>query len=291
MQKTKLSTYVLLLFLSFLFSGCTTDDIVESNPQMVVEGWIESGGNPYVRVTTTIPISKEYQSTDSLDRFLLESARVCVSDGTTTAVLRGVYSKRYTPSFIFSTDKIFGVPGRSYTLTVDYENFHASAVTTIPEPVAVDSFRIEPVQGNDTLFHIRAFIHDTPTADNYYRFLVRDDEGRGSKEFLPAYLGVFSSSMIREGGVFVNQGRNNIAEEKTNSYFTCGEKVQFKLAHIDFEAYNFWCKFEDVANFSRVPTLSGDYTLPGNVTGALGYWFGYGVRAYSAEMPDYDSLR
>lgn len=284
MLNNKLTAYLVLPLLSGLVTGCTTDDIVESTPQMVVEGWIESGGSPYVRVTTTIPVSKDYQSVDSLDRYLLMGARVMVSDGVTTERLRGTFSTRYTPEYIFTTEKITGVPGRTYTVTVDFQDYHANAVTTIPEPVAVDSFRVEPVEANDTLYHIRAFIHDTLAGNGYYRFLVRSDDGRNSREFLPAYLGVFSSSMLGDGGVFVNHGRNNLGKEKTNQYFICGENVQFKLASMNSEAYEFWRKFEDVASFSRVPTLSGDYTLPGNVTGALGYWFGYGVTVYSTEI-------
>lgn len=278
--------YQLIVLVSAFLVGCTEDDTAYSEPQMVVEGWIESGGRPFVRVTSTVPISKKYQSVDSLDKYMLAWADVTVSDGEKTVSLRRLYSKKYNLNYIFSTDEIVGVPGRTYTLTVDYHDFHATAQTTIPQPVAVDSFRVEPLEGNDTLYHIRAFVHDNPAENNCYEIFVREDKGQRSVEFYPAYLGVFNSGMLKDNSVFVNNARNNLTDDDDKSqYFRRGSKVQFKLAHINSDAYEFWRKFEDVASFSRVPSLTGDYSLPGNVSGALGYWFGYGVTTCSAVIP------
>lgn len=170
--------------------------------------------------------------------------------------------------------------GKSYTLNVDCDGFHATAVTTIPAPVDVDSFRVESVEDNDTLFHIRAFMTFPEDRETYYKFFTREITGDRSLEFYPSYLGVFSSDMA-DNGVFVNRGRSNMTAERSYTpYFTRGTTVRFKLAHTDSTAYAFWKRFEDASTFSRVPTLSGDYSLKGNVQGAYGYWFGYGTTYY-----------
>ena len=70
-----------ILVLSCLFS-CTTDDEITGNtPQLVVEGWIENGKFPEVILTTTIPISKDYQSLSNIERHLIKWAKVTIDDG------------------------------------------------------------------------------------------------------------------------------------------------------------------------------------------------------------------
>lgn len=282
MHHTHYYIIVTAVFASLLLvlMSCTSDYMPDEKPQLVVEGWIENGRHPFVRVSTTVPVSSEYLDYDSLEKYVLSNADVYISDGSKKVRMMSLYSKRYTPPFIFTSDEITGEVGKTYTLTIDYKDYHASAVTTIPEPFPLDSFRVESVEGNDTLFHIRAFMSFPQGRETYYKFFTREETGNRSREFYSSYLGVFSSNMA-DNGVFVNRGRNNMTTERHYTpYFTRGTLVRFKLAHIDSVAYSFWRKFEDAATFSRVPTLSGDYSLQGNVAGAIGYWFGYGAEYY-----------
>lgn len=275
-KQTRLPKVLAVAAAVLSLTGCTSDYLPCATPQMVVEGWIEYDRHPFVRVTTTVPVSKDYMAYDSLDSYVLSNADVTISDGNKTVKLMSLYSQRYSPPFIFTTDDIVGTAGKSYTLTVDCGDYHASAVTTVPQPVAVDSCRVEAVESNDTLFHIRVFMTFPQGHETYYKFFTREMNGQKLREYYPSYLGVFSSGMAADG-VFVNRGRYNMDTESSYTpYFTRGTTVRFKAAHIDSVAYDYWRRFEDAANFSRIPTLSGDYSLSGNVAGALGYWFGYG---------------
>ena len=42
-----------------LLNSCSTHIPLESDPQLVVEGWIDDGGFPVVIVTTTIPVDEQ----------------------------------------------------------------------------------------------------------------------------------------------------------------------------------------------------------------------------------------
>ena len=131
------------LLLVFFCLSCEETEVKQAPAQLVVEGWIDSGGFPIVKLTTTVPISKRLQSTDSLDRFLLRWAKVTVSDGTREVVLTGMPHRDYFPPYIYTTSDMRGEVGKTYTLRVDFQNFHAHAVTTIPKPVGLTSIKAE----------------------------------------------------------------------------------------------------------------------------------------------------
>ena len=62
------------------------------------------------------------------------------------------------------------------------------------------------------------------------------------------------------------------------------DKVWVKLATLDDASYDFWRSFEDLVALSRVPLMPVAENLKSNVTGALGYWCGYGSEVYSVSI-------
>ena len=145
----------------------TTDEVAVSEPQMVVEGYIDSGGFPVVMLTTSVPISTETQKFDSLANHLLRWAKVTVSDGEQSVILTGMVDRHYYPPFIYTTSRMRGKTGHTYKLEVEYEEYHATAVTTIPERPQVDSFRVVPT-AVDSLCQIVACFTDT--ASNLFSY-------------------------------------------------------------------------------------------------------------------------
>ena len=160
---------MLLLLLACLCVGCEETEVKQVPPQLVVEGWIDSGGFPIVKLTTTVPVSKQAQSTDSLDRFLVRWAKVTVSDGTREVVLTGMPNRDYFPPYIYTTSEMRGEVGKTYTLKVDYQDFHAHAVTTIPKPVALSRISAEKIPLYPEWFKLRIDFKDDPTTTDYYK--------------------------------------------------------------------------------------------------------------------------
>ena len=67
---------MIVLSLSFLLGGCSQDVSTSSQSQLVVEGWIDAGGFPVVKLTRTIPLSDDALSLDSLSRYMDRWAKV-----------------------------------------------------------------------------------------------------------------------------------------------------------------------------------------------------------------------
>lgn len=269
-----LATYTLLL-LSFVFVACYSDFDSAGDSELVVEGWIDSGRFPVVVLSHTVPISDEYRPTSSLDDYIERWARVTVSDGEREVVLTGKPDNDYFPPYIYTTSDLRGVSGRTYKLTVDCpDGAHAEASTTIPAVAAIDSFAVECVPDADSLRQLYVFVGGEHRFDGYYKVFTHV---QGSPYgYLPSYLGIASGRQLSsDGRIPVNPGRTNV-ESDFDTYFAVGDTVMVKLARIDSCAYNFWRDFEDMVTLSRNPLFPVTVNLPSNVSGALGYWFGYG---------------
>lgn len=256
-------------------SGCDHGLDVEGGGELVVEGWIDSGQYPVVKLTRTVSVGSEYQSTDNLEDCVEQWARVTVSDGGREVTLIGHRDDSHFPPYVYTTSDMLGVPGRTYTLTVDcLDGTHAEAQTTIPQPAAIDSFAIERVSVADTLRQVYAYMRDDGTKDGGYKLFtyVYGEE----KGFMSAYLGISAADRLPDGRrMAVSRGRQNLTSDFT-PYFAVGDTVMVKLARIDETAYRFWRDFEDMVTLSRNPFFPVTNNLHSNITGGLGYWFGYG---------------
>lgn len=274
---------ILLLILLIIFAlSCSTDDIIEAEPQLVVEGWIDAGGYPVVILTTTVPIKRGYQSFDSLNDCLVKYARVTVSDGENEVILTGRADSDYYPPYIYTTSQMKGVAGNRYSLLVEYGDFVAGAETTIPEPVELDSLVITPVDDNEK-YSITAHFTDDASEKNYYKFFAfaSNDLPTGSVPYSSSYMGLVddngATSNIR---VPVYRGRSLEHWEDYDPYFAYNENVKIKFAHIDSVSYDFWKDYEEMLSLSRNPFFSLKENIHSNIKGGLGYWCGYGSAEY-----------
>ena len=67
-------------------------------------------------------------------------------------------------------------------------------------------------------------------------------------------------------------------------YYSMGDSVNFKLASLESNAYEFWYKFDENNMFSHVALMPYYNNLVGNISGGLGYWFGYGIKKYQLRI-------
>ena len=140
-------------------TGCEKDVLPPHKSILVVEGWIEDEGFPVVILTESLPVSQDYTSLDNISDYLVKWAKVTVSDGEQTEILIGKYEKGYFPPYVYTTSRIKGKAGRSYTLTVEYGDYYATAATTIPEPPTIDHISIKKCADADTLWRRQQTIH------------------------------------------------------------------------------------------------------------------------------------
>ena len=268
---------VIIIFCACWLTACT--DAADGNetisPQMVVEGWIEDGGFPVVILTRSFPISSSFQKLDSLSNHIVRWAKVTISDGENSYVLTGKYDKGYFPPYIYTTGRMRGKAGKTYTLTAEYRDMNATASTRIPSPPDNCSFRVEKCAGSDSLFQIIARFVDEPNEKNYYQFFTR--VGTESRQYLASYLGSIDDEVLKgESEVSVYRGHQH-GEKDYSPYFKLDDTVSVKFAQVDETSYRIWDSYTKLLTLSENMFLSTSSNIETNIIGGYGYWCGYGV--------------
>ena len=270
----------------FIFASACTDNIEFHNnqsSQLIVEGWIEDGGFPVVILTRTLPVFTEYQNVDSIKNYLLRWAKVTISDGRDSVVLTGKYDPGYFPPYIYTSSRIKGVAGREYKLSVEYQNYHATAITSIPYSPDYCSFKVEQCNDIDTLYQIKAKIQKE-SSEGYYQFFTR--VGTSSKQYYASYLGSVNSDVINSDMYFPVYRGQQLKSDRYTPYFCLHDTISVKLAHIDEISYRFWDSYIQTLSLSSNMFLSTSNNIKSNIKGGNGYWCGYGVFTHNIVIKD-----
>jgi hypothetical protein len=306
--------HILPAVLALLLTACEKEITVElptTEPRLVVEGSIETGGPPIVILTRT---QSYFAPTDlaSIAQIFVKDAIVIVSDGITTDTLDQICSSTIPdelideaaaatgldPALLANADicvytdlggQILGVEGRSYSLSIQADGKTASSVTSIPYTVPLDSTWFELAlqePDDDTLGFIHATLSDPDTMGNAYRWYARrinaGSDGQAKDDaFIAPFFSVFEDRYVN-GLTFdfsYNRGSSpySTAEDDENAergYFKVGDIVVVKFTSIGFKEYDFYNTY-----YNNVATQGDLFSNPANarsnVTGALGVWAGY----------------
>lgn len=266
---------ICFLLLVAFFAACDGDITPPASQQIVVEGWIEDGGHPVVMLTFTIPISEQYTPVDSIDQYLIRWGRVSVSDGDNTVVLSGKYDKGYFPPYVYTSTAIMGQAGKTYTVRVDYRDFHASAETTIPESVPIDRVYSTPVGNSDTLRTVHAVFRHAGGKQQYFKLFTRNE--MDEQQYLSSSLGILDASTLgNPADVPVYRGMKVTNQEHYDSHYAVGDTVIVKLCTLDEQSYRYWKDWGDAEEFSANPLFNVMNNPRSNIRGGVGYWCGYG---------------
>lgn len=274
--------WVLLCWTLLVLVACN-EDTINNKPQLVVEGWIEDGSFPVVILTTTLPISEDYEDFDNIKDHVLKWAKVTIDDGEEEVVLTGIYNDKYEPPYIYTTTDLRGKVGKTYKLTVDFKDFHAEAETTIPPVASFDKLQLQTV-GNGK-YKIVGTIADPPGEKNYYKIFTRVVPEQSY--YLSFYPCIFHDGMpeIHNGLSILRGEKSAISEHEI--YFKENECVLIKLAQLYEDGYRFWKDYEESCAFARNPMFPLKGNIHSNIKGGLGYWCGYGAKEYKVYINDH----
>lgn len=271
-------TMAIIVMLMPLFWACSSDSSSDStsSDEVVVEGWIASGEFPVVVVSSTLALTEREQEVSAITDHVDHWARVTVSDGDREVVLMGKSDSRYMPPFIYTTTDMRGETGKTYRLTIETKDRRATAVTTIPEAVPLDSVD-EELHDNLPLGRRLYAVFNNPGGTRFYGlfYIV----GQNSQQPTLSTMGVFDNTMINEGAVRypINISDNLVEDRKSSIFEVRPQYIGIRLVTFDKESYDFWRDYQDIY------TMSGNFFMPfttgirGNVTGAYGYWSGMGL--------------
>jgi hypothetical protein len=177
---------------------------------------------------------------------------------------------------------IFGEIGETYDLVINADGKQLTSVTTIPQPVALDSlwFKLE----FDIYGFIWAKLTEPAGLGNAYRWFTKRLNQDGS--FLAPWGSAFEDKFIDGTSFEFAYNRPDTQYEETNqpegeNYFKIGDTIVVKFCSIDIPHYQFWRTFETQAVNNGNP-FAAPTSIKTNINGGLGIWGGY--------SPSYDTL-
>jgi hypothetical protein len=283
-----MKTKALLLFsgllLSLLIVSCEREieiDLGENEETIVVEGIIEAGGNPRVLVSKNRGFFNNFPSdiVALLDTFILQDAVVSVSDGQITYPLNFIFNPLEYPFAYYTTNALVGEVGKTYSLTVQALGKTATARTTIPPPVPVDSlyFGLNVFDANeDSLGFLYATYKDPDTLGNAYRLYAKKSS---ETQYFPVNGAITNDDFINGKNVTFFSGQSNkpFAVQDTfidqNFFYRLGDTIQIKFCSIGNREFEFYNTFEAALGTNGNPFAS-PIIIKSNIEGGLGVWCG-----------------
>lgn len=269
----------------FGFMGCEDLTDLENNHdrKVVIDGYIEQGAFPIVYLTYS---SGYYDPVDSasLQKLVLTTAKVEVSNGEKTEILTLFRNTEIYPPFYYRATKLKGEAGKTYSLTVSTSDAIYSAITTIPQPVSLDSIWFKPDPAVDTLGGLWIRFQDAGTEKNYYRNFVQV-VGKNDK-YVPAYQSTIADRAF-DGTLYqhpVLQLPDSFSYLGDDILFSKGDTVRLKFCAIDQTHFDFWRSLEKELYVVGNPFGSSGNNVISNISGTkpvLGVWGGYGVSRYT----------
>ena len=270
----------LFLFALLAAAACTAED-PPAESRLVLEGWIESDGYPMVLLSETLPMRNGEITQQDMIAGIAKYAKVSVSDGERTEVLTGRVDRRYFPPYVYTTSKLKGVAGRTYTVRAEYKDYVATAETTIPRPVPLDT--IFPRVMKDSIYMVVCRFTDPPEKGQYYKAFTKT-VGQDER-YQPSTLAIASEEAMTDGqGELMIWNTQRLLAPLYKANILLGDEMWVKFCTMDEATFNFWSNYEVTLATNANAMYYFDTDMKVNVRGALGYWAGYGVYEYKVRI-------
>ena len=267
----KIKDYFNLVIILVLLSGfyscqkVINVDLNSSSPKLVIDAAVSDQPGPYIiTLSQTVNFSQDNTFPP------VTGAKIVIRDNAGTIdSLTEIHPGTYRTSIIQ------GVPGRTYTLTVNVSGTIYSAISTMPPPVNIDTLTLKN-SFNGSRKIITLSFHDPGGIDNYYHVVekVTNLYPVDGKIILPTLGSVHTDRLSDGTEIFYSPGGSQ-------PDLVSGDTVQVFLQCVDKNVYNFFRTAQQ--NGSSSTTLSNPVTNISN--GALGYFSAYSVRSKQIVIP------
>lgn len=277
--------YFIYIFLLLCFVACSEPEFI--HPELVLEGWIEDNGHPFVLIHNSYTASEDVDSVHNIiENKTIFWGKVTVLGDEVSDVMTGKLDTTYLPPYHYSSVDIKGESGKTYEVVAEYEGQKVYAITTIPDRVVFDSISVELLNDKKGNVRLKGFLTDNDERDNYYVLFYRY---RGEKQYINCFLGVVSDIEADENGLIQIPIYNNFSihklrnrGDKNNSrYFNEQDTVDLKLSAVDKTSYDIWKDISALSSSSSFPFLPIYKNVKTNIVGGKGYWCGYASSVYS----------
>jgi hypothetical protein len=254
--------YIILIFLlAFCFSSCEKVidiNLRESEPLLVIEGNINNQG-PFSEVL----ISETFPFSSLEERVPVSGAIVIIQeDNNSPMLLLEEGSGRY----ILNNFK--GKPGSTYNLKVSVNGKDYESISTMPQPVELDSVgTISTDVFSETIKSTAVIYNDPVDIKNYYRFKVKINEVENNTYW------VFNDRFTN--GKVVTQTLNDLSNK-----LQIGNLVTVEMQCIDSAVYDFWNSLGNQNLGAAVPSNP----ISNISNGSLGYFSAHTISYTNFEV-------
>jgi hypothetical protein len=249
------------------FFGCKkviNVDLKNANSQIVITGEINNRRGPY-----KVNISKSVNFSNDNIFPPVSNAIVTISGNGVTDTLSEVEPGTYV------TNKIEGLPGKSYSLFVSVEGKIFTAVSVMPKPVRIDSLTFL-VGRNNNIYSVVNF-QDPPDKENYYQFIEyangeRFNNGRGNSVFSDRLSdGRYISTVLYDDSSDIKRGMT----------------LTVQMNCVDKPVYNYLSELLQISGggggFSSPAPANPTSNISG---GALGYFSANTMSSKTVQLPE-----
>jgi hypothetical protein len=307
---------IIILFISFsLFLSCSKEvkiDIPGFASQLVVDGTIETNGNPLVLLSQSSNIYSETNLSSYLNNFIT-NADVKVVHGLDTFNLSpmnigdlplasqkklaemleiGFGETILLPIKVYSNIELIATANSSYELIIDYNSKTYKSTTFIPLPSTLDNLYWKPEISNPIYGKSWARLSDNSTQYDAYKWEVRRINKNSENEDLDLIFRKTNDAYFDDrfcNGLSFDFSYDNPLKRKDSThlleykrYFRMGDSVVVKFSKMDLNTFTFFQKKEAQLSSNSSPFAS-PINIPSTISGgALGIWAGF--------SPYYDTL-
>lgn len=274
-KTTAFGKFGVFLIAPLLLASAACEDVINIDldnvePRFIIEGTITDQPGPYYVI-----ITKSTDYFNPSDPPPVSEAVITVSDNlgntdTFTETLPGLYA----------SDSLEGIPGRTYYLSVSIEDETFEAISTMPQPLEVDSLGIEYQPGDEVIeedegYLLHCYFHDPADRDDYARIRIHQN-------------GILSDNMYLYDGDWSDG--NYIDYNYFWEVYDFADTVNVTLRTINHETLIYYITLMEIVAtddggggmFTGVPANPNT-----NLTnGALGYFATYTVWRDSLIMPN-----
>ena len=178
-----------------------------------------------------------------------------------------------------------GEIGKTYTLTIEYDDKIISAETYIPEPVIIDSLWFSKKTPSDRIGYVHISFKNV--SNHHYRIATKEES---EDIYIPCLYGNVDKTLYPKETQIkmqINKGPIIFPETSYTSYFPDSVDIKVKLSTQLQASYDFWTSYQNEIINSQNPIFPSTQRLKSNVKGGIGIWAGYGSSVKTISGKDY----
>lgn len=269
-----------LLFL--LFCACNPQEI--DHTKIVVEGWIDAEKHPIVMLHSSYSLDALNEPgytklTDVLEEHMILFGKVVLFDGEDSVTLTGRVDTNYLPPYIYTTTKIRGEIGRTYSLHAKYKDYSAYSETYIPTVATFDSIRVIDLNAK---MNIVGYANTLEIGSTY--ILMAKTTNQRQYKICP--MGAFRAKQ-NSMAITINNPIDFTEEGGiTQTLFpkTDSVTVSIKFAKVGEIEFQMWDSYIAQNMTQGLFFMETHDNIISNIQGGNGYWCGMGATEYTIKL-------